>query len=145
MENETINLAGREIYEMRSHSSLSIEELLGLAEQVDNWKATCVYRHQKKQHSHSEPSVTKFQGVVGNITLDLESSSACSFSRCYIITAHTPLNILGDYKEKESKCVPRLVQLYTSLETRYVQDYLERVKTDMREGFEEARKLLRED
>lgn len=143
MENETISQTERKIQEMRYHHSLSIEEMLSLAGQVKDWRATCVYKHQEKQYSHFEPQVTEFQGVIGNIILDLDSSSENSFSRWYRITAHSLLNILGDYKEKESKCVPMLVQLYSSLESKYIQDYLERVRFDMKSGLEEARILLK--
>ena len=104
MENDKTAQTEREIEEMRYRHSLSIDEMLNLAGQVEKWEPTRVYGHQEKQYSHFKPQVTEFQGVTGNITIDLESSSANSFSRWYQIIVQTPLNILGEYKEKESKC-----------------------------------------
>lgn len=133
----------KEMEERRRSLPLSIEEMLDLTEQVKEWKATGVLRHTEKEYSDLNPQVVKFQGRIGNITLDLESSSENSFSRWYRITASTPSNILGKYKKKESKCVSRLVDLYSGLESRYVQNYLEKVKSDMGSGLEEARRLIK--
>jgi len=144
MENEETNQTEREIEDLMYRGSLSIDEMLALAEQVSEWKPACIYRHQEKRYSNFKPYVTEFQGIVGGLNIYLESSSANSFSRWYQLVVQTPLNILGEYKEKESKCVPRLKNLYDGLESRYIKNYLERVRSDMQNGLEEARALIKE-
>ena len=139
MENEKLFRLEREISEM---PRLSIDDMLNLAGQVKDWKAIRVARHLEKEYSYFQPDVYEFQSRIGEITLDLESSSANSFSRWYRLTASSPLNNLGNYRGKESKCPSRLVELFSGLEERYIQNYLEKVKLDMKNGLDEARRLI---
>ena len=137
MKNETLYPVAEEIWAMRNSRSLSLDEMLDLAGQVKSWETTGVYQHTEKQYSYFEPQPFKFQARVGRITLDLAGP------KDFRITASTPLNILGDYEQIRRKCDPRLVKIFSDLESRYIQDYFDRVKSDMKLGLEEARKLIK--
>lgn len=126
---------------------ISLEEMLNLAEKVRNWKATCIGKHDEETIRKypflmfEQPTVYGFKGSVGKITLDLESSSANSWFRWYRITAQSHLQALGHYKEKEGKCAPRLMKLYSILEQGYAREYLRKVKKDLKYARGMARKV----
>ena len=122
---------------------LSIEEMLKLTKLVTSWKPTRICRHLEKEYSFIKPSVEEFEEVVENIVMNIKSSSEGSFSRWYKINVSTDMNILGEYREKESKCVPGLKTLFLNLELRYVENYLEKVRQDMENGLDNARRLIK--
>ena len=141
LKNEKLcNQVCSEIQRMRR---LSIEEMLKLAWQVLDWRAIRVSPYMRYHYGNDyTPSVSEFQGVVGNIALDLEYGKD-GLSRSYEIIVYTHLNTLGRYKEKEGKCFPELIRLYSDLDSEYIQGNLERIRLDMESNLEEARKLIK--
>ena len=91
MENEQLNR------EIESYPRLSIEEMLKLSENVENWRATSITRHVNEYSYFHPPKVYGFKGRLGEITLDLESSIE-NFSQRYSLTASSTLNILCYYQ-----------------------------------------------
>ncbi len=132
MENEQINR------EIKEYPLLSIEEMLKLTDHVKNWRATKFLYYPCSVNDRFEPRIQVFQGDIEDINLELESSAADSFSQWYGLTTSSTRNILGYYKEKEKKCDKRLIELFSSLESRFIQRYYEKIKSDM----DEVRRLL---
>jgi uncharacterized protein with ParB-like and HNH nuclease domain len=115
---------------------LSVEDMTTLARQVKNWKVTNVDRWGNGDYPFF--SIYAFRGKLEGITLDIESSSANSFSQWYRIRTSTELSVLGEYKQKEKKCFKGLVELFSDVHSRYMEDYFK----ERANGLDEARRLI---
>lgn len=129
-------------YIVSKERDLSIEEMIKLAEQVDNWKASKVLSHPEKRYSFMYPSVYAFHGNLGEITLELGIDKGQAWSELYSITVSTHLNILGHYEQKQRKFPAGLVELFSKLRLKYKQGYCEKIESDEKEGLAQARRLL---
>jgi len=112
---------------------LSVEEMLGLAEKIKKWEV----------ESESEHYAGEFHGKIEGITINIESSSRNSFfTNWYKITVKTSSNTLGEYKKSRGKCNPRLIQLFSDLESDYVQRCSANKEYDMKEGIKKVQQIL---